>query len=387
MEDRLAKINVELERHNQAAQGWRERNDARQREQVRLDEAQKKHDVQETIVRGLHAEKRKLKESFNFAEDMALRYAEAVKSEPKLISWSRQKGLTANGMLEHFTSQLAEACRWVGKDEWEWAASELETIKVGGSDRQIPRPVFERSHEIYAKTSDPEKFFQDKKSEMEQLDKDIAFAEHKLEVARREVDRISASLQTELAIYGEPLPQETLVSLMEEKGVLESELDKCRKWETWGDECGRHAVARTMAVEESCLIEEKLQALNKERADIVRGVVEPIERGANDILKRAGLTEGIRVGVEATAKRAELSITTGDGVSIAALAKSRKLAYGIAVLSTIQQLSTAVRPVLVAECAELGKERFEALAKALQPEKGNIILENHIIPDMEHVRT
>lgn len=138
-------------------------------------------------------------------------------------------------------------------------------------------------------------------------------------------------------------------------------------------------VSRTQAQELVEELEEKLEKLNAKRAAIVSGVTAGIEAHANGTLSRAGMPP-ITITVEATAKQASLVISR-DGVHVDALAKSRRLVCSIAALSAMQQASNATCPVLVAECAEMDMDTLGKLLAALKPDKGNIILEHHTIPD------
>jgi hypothetical protein len=87
--------------------------------------------------------------------------------------------------------------------------------------------------------------------------------------------------------------------------------------------------------------------------------------------------------IEATPKTAELVVRI-NGILLDAMAGSRRILYGLALLSAIHDNSSAKCPVILAQCGELSPELFEKAVKAFKPRKGNVILEHWASVDCEN---
>jgi hypothetical protein len=251
----------------------------------------------------------------------------------------------------------------------------------------IPEPVFDRDNELWALTKDkggPHSVLAVLGIEVVEARDAVKGLQEDYDSYARAEHNHAQSLEKELAIYGDPLSPEVLSDMLDSKHELEQAMEKCKQWEGWDVLAGKHAVSISQSVTKLGDIDDKLSRLNKERADIVESVTGPIEELANKTLRRAGLPP-LSVSVEATAKTAQLVVRTEQGIQIAALAKSRRLAYSICLLSAIQQLSGAQCPLLLAECAEMDGRAFESFAGALSVEKGNIVLEHWVQCRIGHV--
>lgn len=387
LEAELQELVLALAKHREASEGIAARTAARAREEQRLADVTKEKGIKELEVNGAQKALAVVEAEHALLADLVDRYSKAAANAPTLIEWARRKGWDSKGLVDNLCKELADACEWMAAGATRGASLKVaKELKICMEQLRriecptgipIPQPVFERDEELWEMVGK-----QSPINAIAMLNVKLQDAKQLLKTMQEEYAALSRaehnhqqSLANELAIYGSPLDAETLASVIEQKAAIELLVDKCKKWEGWDVEAGKHAVRVSQSTTAMGDVDDKLSRLNKERAAIIESVTGPIEEIANGTLARVGLPP-LSVSVEATAKTAQLVVRTSQGIQVAALAKSRRLAYSIALLSAIQQLSKAPCPLLLAECAEMDGQLFEVFAGALSPEKGNIILEH-----------
>lgn len=386
LESEIEKLTLELAKHRAALDGYAKRVAAHAAAK-RLAET-KMHEIDATkeSIRIIQGAMRKATSNLANLEDIRDRKGKAEQEEPWLVGYARRNNLCTLKLVNKICDDLRDACLYAARacqdaetvHELQDLAEELASTRCEKSFI-FPPTTYDRMHEspvdLEAAIAEAKRSFMENQEQLE-------YYQSKLESASREVNEINRSIQTSLAIHGEPLKEELVSAIAQQKSELEANLAKCLAWDNWNTAIGNYQVRRSMAIAELAEKEDTLKRLLEDRNRIIASTVSPVEDYANNILKSAGLPY-LMLEVEATPKRAELVVRTTDGIQLDALAGSRKLMYGICLLLAVQQKSKDECPVLLAQCAEMNAEFFAKCANAIKPfiTKGNVILEHWLQGD------
>jgi hypothetical protein len=110
-------------------------------------------------------------------------------------------------------------------------------------------------------------------------------------------------------------------------------------------------------------LEQRLSHARDERAVALKSILSSVASRANRYLY--GLGWEMRLSINSTPKTQSLVIENADGVELMAMAGNEQAIYGLALLCAIQDLSSAIFPVIFHECAEIEPDRMRLVAEAI----------------------
>lgn len=197
-----------------------------------------------------------------------------------------------------------------------------------------------------------------------------------IERAEREIARLELQLAKDAPGFGGVLLG------MEELFQLQTRLQELKKleasasaWTAYEASLAKLSKSRVEASDRLGQVDGDIAVAKKEMTDKVHSLKGPIEDLANEYLKAAG-QERLDVSINQTSRGWSLDITIGD-VALEAMARSKRLLYGICLLSAIHETSSARCPVLIAECAEMDQSTLDRAVRAMKlRKKGNVLLEH-----------
>ena len=388
----LEEINLELSKHQKAVASAAARGEAAERDKRNLEEAERKLNGLRAQVELAAKDLKQKTESFERTEALVELYQKALSAQPRFIGWANQKGMSAQQLVTNVLRELGEACRWLSAgaeranrrldaQQFDTIANRLSNIDCE-RDMEIPKPQFDRDKELWnlVEGKDPFEFFDVEQRKLGTSKDIVSATQSQLKKASDDVIRIQQQMDMAVAIHGEPLPEGTVVAFATRRDELQGPIASAEAWERFESDTGKYQVEASQAAVEMAKLEEKMEQLNEDLAATVGCITGPLEQLTNERLNRAGLP-GLKVDVVTTPKTSSLSVRTASGIQIDALAGSRRLMYGLCLLSAIHELSDAPCPVLLAQCSEMDREAFEDAIEVMAPRsKGNVILEHWAAP-------
>ncbi len=303
---------------------------------------------------------------------------DAIK-EPKFITWGRRQGLSCGDLIETICMEAAEAARWMGGREAKVAAEQLERIEFKNAS---PIPVLGWEGQFELDELLAGESVAALQLELKEMANGNDLGQRMVTQARQQIALLRKSVDGVNAMYGQVLPQAALDQWLVRKDELQEQIRKCDAFSYYSEQNAKWVKQRVDAANALDTANEKSEELVKRRSQAVLQSTGAIETTANSILSRMGLP-GMSLLIEATPKRAEL-VVRANGILLDAMAGSRRLLYGLALLSAIHENSKAPCPVLLAQCGELNLEMFEKAVKAFSPTKGNIVMEHWTAVDVEN---
>lgn len=197
--------------------------------------------------------------------------------------------------------------------------------------------------------------------------------------AEARVQALKSTAQVEAVKMEGLLSDEVYESILIRHEQAQEERRRAQEWNDFDAVAGAYAVERTKAANLLGELEQKLEELLAQKNSIVMSLKQPVEDFCNRQLAICGMPP-IELDIEATARKASLSVKTG-GISFEALAASKRLVYGLCLLSAIQMHSDCECPLLLAQCAEMDSAMFPKAIEAMGlRDKGNVILEHWFVP-------
>lgn len=215
------------------------------------------------------------------------------------------------------------------------------------------------------------------------IDQAHALALQEKASAMREVQELEARLNAEVAPPSDKLlsPDELMDKVVQIED-LEGQRRLASAWGNYTDLTKKQMLERDLASKRLDEVAEELKQAHEARDEIAVKLKGKVEDIANKMLEGVGLAP-INLSVNATARSVSLDVSIGD-IALEAMARSRGLLYGLCLLSAIHEVSSAVCPVLTAECAEMDHNTFDKVIRAMQQRtKGNVILEHWIKPETQ----
>ncbi len=171
------------------------------------------------------------------------------------------------------------------------------------------------------------------------------------------------------------LGMEELFSLQSRRQDLQKLVASAQAWSAYEASLAKITKERLEATARLDELSKDLNAAKAKMTDKVQSLKGGIESLSNEYLKAAGQEE-LSVSINQTSRGWSLDITIGD-VALEAMARSKRLLYGICLLSAIHETSSAVCPVLIAECAEMDQSTLDRAVRAMKlRKKGNALLEH-----------
>lgn len=201
------------------------------------------------------------------------------------------------------------------------------------------------------------------------------FLEQRIKDLKRDIE----SASTSAAPRGTLLTDDEFVQTLQEIEELRKLQHQSEAWSHYTDATSKQGDARVKASQELEAVDKRLSECQEERDKVAIELKGAVEERANAILEGVGLPE-LRLEISSNKRGSVLDVKIGD-IDIDALARSRRILYGICLLAATQENSQAPGPILTAECAEMDRETLDRLIKALEGrKKGNIILEHWAEP-------
>lgn len=299
--------------------------------------------------------------------------------EPKFITWGRKQGLSCGDLIETVCIELAEAAKWMNNREAAVIAEQLERIEF---KHPSPIPVLGWEGQSELDELLDGEGVATLQLELKELANGNDLAQRMVSQARQQIALLRKSVDGVNAMYGQVLPQAVLDQWLVRKDELQEQIRKCDAFSYYSEQNAKWIKGRVDASNALDKANTKSEELIKQRSQAVLQSTGAIETTANAILSRMNLP-GLSLLIEATAKKAELVVRC-NGILLDAMAGSRRLLYGLALLSAIHENSKAQCPVLLAQCGELNPEMFEKAVKAFSPSKGNVVLEHWVDVGVEN---
>lgn len=178
------------------------------------------------------------------------------------------------------------------------------------------------------------------------------------------------------------LSDEEFFSLIQESEKIQGDIRLAMEWATHGQQAKRIMDQRVKAQDDFDKYNEELKAAKAAMAQKINELKQPIQDRANELLSAAGATH-LSLDIVKTGKNWALSVDA-SGIALEAMARNKRLLYGLCLLTAIQEASNARSPILVAECAEMDQVTFDNTIRAMKlRQKGNVILEHWHKPSVE----
>lgn len=172
--------------------------------------------------------------------------------------------------------------------------------------------------------------------------------------------RVAEELQSQAI---EVLSPEQLEGLVAERNRVRDRVSQAAAWAVHmsgrAEREGRVADINTRIAD----LEQRLSHARDERAVALKSILSSVAGRANRYLY--GLGWEMRLSINSTPKTQSLVIENADGVELMAMAGNEQAIYGLALLCAIQDLSSAIFPVIFHECAEIEPDRMRLVAEAI----------------------
>lgn len=294
-------------------------------------------------------------------------YGEKSSKEPKIIKSARERGVTINRAIEDTMNLVGEALAWSGVS----AAEEVDQV-VSLAPCILVKDI-------------PERLYGDKPIHKAKQDIDTKVTDlgNSLDYTQRSIAGIEFSLKAEKPIETQGLLSvEEVFELQQKRDDLQKQLSQANAWSAYEASIQKMSKDRVKANSDIAVVESDLAAAKSEITQKVNSIKGSVEDAANAYL-RAAEQEPLKIEVNQTPRGWSLDVSIGD-VALESMARSKRLLYGICLLSAIHEASAATSPVLIAECAEMQPSTLDKTIRAMKLRtKGNVILEHWHKPSEE----
>lgn len=290
-------------------------------------------------------------------------YGEKTSSEPRIIKSARERGVTIREAVDSTLSLVQEALDWA----YGRCSDVTDGIKMISSAAGI-----EKIREIQESNWDGKPIATAKR--------DIDILVHDIKTSISHSERFAQELKARLdrkppSECSGLLGVDEAMSISAERDAVSKEIAKANAWTAYNASLQKMISSR---IEASQQIEAVLSKLELQKStmtsmvDTLKGTVEDL---ANAFLSKIGKPL-LSISVGQSAKGWVMDVSIGD-VALEAMARSRRLLYGLCILSAIHEASEAKCPILIAECAEMQPSTLDKCIDAMSGRtKGNVILEH-----------
>ena len=294
-------------------------------------------------------------------------YGEKTAAEPRIVKSARERGVSLRDAIRDTLSLVGEALHWSGvqPDAIDKHLLELESLAPQESMPEIPER-WAGGVTIQVAMQESEKSMKQAADAVARLEQSIASIRHAID--QQEPDEVQGQLSVEE--YG---------SLLMKRDALERQVAQANAWAAYEASIASQVKSKAESLE---ILQGVCDKLDEAKAELTREVQKlkgPVETLANKMLREAKQPE-LAIEVNQSGRGWSLDVSMG-GVALEAMARSKRLLYGLCLLSAIQELSSAAGPVLIAECAEMDRNTLDMAVKALSiRNKGNVLLEHWCKP-------
>ena len=300
-----------------------------------------------------------LAEQASISKQFAI-YGEKSNKEPKIIKSARERGVTIERAIEDTMGLVGEALHWAGVN----AIDDIDRITFLAPKEFVP--------------DIPERLYGDKPIQKAKQDIDTKVTDlgNSLDYTQRSITGIESSLLAEppKEIQG-LLSIDEVFELQQKRDEAQKQLAQANAWSAYEASIQKTTKDRVKASSDIAVVESDLAAAKREMTEKVNGIKGSVENAANEFLKAAG-QQALNIEVNQTPRGWSLDISIGN-VALESMARSKRLLYGICLLSAVHEASAAKSPVLIAECAEMQPSTLDKTIRAMKLRtKGNVILEH-----------
>lgn len=297
-------------------------------------------------------------------------YGDKSSSEPRIIKSARERGVTIREAIESTMSLVQEAMDWAyGRSSSVTDGIQL-VIKSAGEDKipEIPESIWEGKPVAFAK-------------------RDVDVLVHDINTSISHTERFISELKTRLerkppAACSGLLSADEAMAITAEKDFISKEMAKANAWTAYNASLQKMIAARIEASQQIDSVSKNLELQRAAMTNIVDKLKGTVEELANSFLSKIGKPE-LSISVSQTAKGWVMDVSIGD-VALEAMARSRRLLYGLCILSAIHEASEAKCPILIAECAEMQPSTLDKCIDAMSSRtRGNVILEHWHKPNAQ----
>lgn len=388
IEKQLGDLSVQLSKSREATAGAASRKAAIERDTAKVDNLTKHIEERKAFIASQTKELEEWQAKVEILKPLVDAFNEAKAKEHRALSDARIRGLTGRELLTEaidsimdVVTSLANLRKGKVAKDYEQVAETLRSLTVDDDDKLSPMR-FKGKAKLEALTGDvdPAAALASHTNEVERIRKAITGTQEHIRSQETEISRLNHAIQLTQAMHGTPLSDEVVMELTVQHEALQEQSRKARAWRDFDKLAGEIAVKRSKAAMQLAELEEELDKATALRNAITAKSLGAIEKAANFSLEEAAAPP-LKLEITTTAKTAQLSVRTHSGVAIEAMAKSKRLLYGLALLHAIHMINPASCPVLVAECAEMDNTTFQqALAAVANRTKGNVLLEHWAVP-------
>lgn len=294
-------------------------------------------------------------------------YGEKSSKEPRIIKSARERGVTIERAIEDTMNLVGEALHWAGVN----ATEDIDSITFLAPRDFVPdiperlyggRPIHVAKQDIDTKVTD---------------------LGNSLDYTQRSIAGLESSLKAEppSEIQG-LLSIDEVFELQQKRDDAQKQLAQANAWSAYDASIQKMTKDRVKASSDIAVVESDLAAAKREMTEKVNSIKGSVETAANNFLNAAE-QEPLKIEVNQTPRGWSLDVSIGD-VALESMARSKRLLYGICLLSAVHEASAAVSPVLIAECAEMQPSTLDKTIRAMQLRtKGNVILEHWHKPSVD----
>lgn len=292
-------------------------------------------------------------------------YTELSAKEPRIIKSCRERGVTLRQAVADTMSLITEAFAHTQGIDQDYSR-EVNEFLMWFPEETIP----EIKEYIWEEDGLP----------VPTAKANIKSKIHGVNVSVERAEKEIAHLELQLAReapseYGVLLGIEELFQLQSRRQDLQKLIASAGEWSSYEQSLAKITKSRIEATDRLDAVSAELDAAKQELTQKVQSLKGDIESMANQYLKEAG-QEPLSVAINQTSRGWSLDVTIGD-VTLEAMARSKRLLYGICLLSAIHESSAAKCPVLIAECAEMDQSTLDRAVRAMRlRKKGNVLLEH-----------
>jgi energy-coupling factor transporter ATP-binding protein EcfA2 len=309
-------------------------------------------------------------------------YQESSSKEPRIIASARERRVSVRAAVSDTLKLVREAVAFdsgLATLKFDEAVDSFVGLLSDGELAESPDAVFHAVNEVGIGLGPVAKAVQLLNDKKNQLSNTIAM--HKGTIADTS-SRIVKQSQVVAVDETKILPEDNVLELHGSISEMDAEISKAKAWSHYEAALTKQMEARGVAFNKMASVDDELSKVKNSLTAEVDKLKGPIENKANEMLKAASQA-GLSVEVSQSGRGWVLDVSI-DGVAIESLARSKRLLYGLCLLSAIHELSEAKAPLLVAECAEMDDNTLERAIEAMKVKrKGNVILEHWSKPRVD----
>lgn len=302
-------------------------------------------------------------------------YQEKSAREPRIIKSAREKGITIRQAVSQTGGLIGEVSSWLGINGLSAPILLEDLINC------FPESLVEDI---------PEGVYRGSKCDMCRIERANAILEQGVNDFKRQVaneQRLITQLQQTLQFTDNTasdgmLSMDAYMGVVSKREELLGIMAKANAWSQYEAMTAQISAERVKANDALVTVQASLDAAKAEMTAKVDGLKSSVESLVNKYLAKVNLTP-LTISISQTARGWSMDVTIGE-IALEVMAKSRRLLYGICLLSAIQETSAATAPILVAECAEMQPETLDRCIEAMNLRtKGNVLLEHWHVPSVK----